>query len=277
MKNKGRGRNLLVFVGELIDIFVTKRVPRSAAELSYYLTLSIFPTLICVHAMLVNLLPGFELSLENFEGIIPSSTLDTIVNYLKYVSSHNNATMLTAGILGMLTTSAAAFRSIHNSMADIQGESRFHGIFKLLFSFVFSLLFMVTIYFAAIVMVSGNWIMNHLANAIPILGKISLWQGLKYPILLVLFILIIYGIYKITAPKDTKGTIFPGAVAAGILLVLVSFVFSWFISMSTKYPLIYASFTSIIILMLWIYVCGNILIMCNALNFVLREHKHKAQ
>ncbi len=270
------GRNsILVTIGELIDIYLSKRVSRSAAELSYFLMLSIFPSLICVHAMLVNLLPGFEIPFTDLEGLIPSSTINVILDYLQYVRLNNNPAMLTAGILGMATTSAAAFRSIHNVMADIQGQSRFHGIFKLLFSFLFSLLFMATIYFAAIVMVSGNWLMKHIVDAIPILRTVSIWQMMKYPVLLLLFIFIIYGIYKITAPKDTKGTILTGAVVAAVILVLVSYVFSWFISMSHKYPLIYGSLASVIILMFWLYVCGNILIMCNALNFVMREHKRK--
>ena len=275
MKERLGRNNLLVTIGELIDIYLTKRVSRSAAELSYFLMLSIFPSLICVHAMLVNLLPGFEIPFTDLEGLIPSSTIKVILDYLQYVRLNNNPAMLTAGILGMATTSAAAFRSIHNVMADIQGQSRFHGMFKLLFSFLFSLLFMATIYFAAIVMVSGNWLMKHIVDAIPILRTVSIWQMMKYPVLLLLFIFIIYGIYKITAPKDTKGTILTGAVVAAIILVLVSYVFSWFISMSHRYPLIYGSLASVIILMFWLYVCGNILIMCNALNFVMREHKRK--
>ena len=63
-----------------------------------------------------------------------------------------------------------------------------------------------------------------------------------------------------------------GAVAAAILIVLVSVLFSWFISMSSRYPLIYGSLASIVIFMLWMYICGQILIMGNALN-VVRRHR----
>lgn len=273
MKAIGRKEKFFTYVRELIDIYVTKRVSRSSAELSYFLTLSVFPTLICVYAIATNFLPGITLTLDGFEGLIPSDTLDTIHDYIAYVSTHSSQAMLTAGIIGMATTSAAAFRSIHNIMGDIQGQSRFQGVFKLLFSFVFSLLFLAAIYFAAVVMITGDWLLRAIASFFPSIANLAFWQWLKFPIMLFVFVIIIYGLYRITAPKDTKGSFFPGAVAAAIIIVLVSAVFSEFISMSTRYPLIYGPLVSIIIYMLWMYLCGNVLIMCNALNFLLRKHK----
>ena len=264
---------IIGYIKELIDIYVNNRVSRSAAELSYFLTLSIFPTLICVHAMLIKFLPGITLTLDELKGIIPTETLKIISDYLQYVSAHNSKTLLTAGILGMATTSAAAFRSIHSVMGDIQGVSRFRGLFALLFSFVFSLVFMAAIYFGIIVMVTGDWLIGFIGRVFPMLAGLAIWNVLKFPLMLVIFVFIIYGLYRITAPANIRGTYFQGAATAAIILVLVSVLFSWFISMSTRYPLIYGSLASIIIFMLWIYICGQILIMGNALNVVLRRHK----
>lgn len=273
MKKVGYKEKLLTYVGGLIEIYVTKRVSRSSAELSYFLTLSIFPTLICVYAIVSRFIPGMSLTLEGLEGLIPSGTLETIQDYMAYISANNSHAMLTAGIIGMATTSAAAFRSIHNIMGDIQGQSRYKGIFKLFFSFIFSLLFLAAIYFAAVVMVTGDWLIRAIANFFPELSQLFFWQWLKFPLMLFVFMVIIYGIYRLTAPRGVKHGFFPGAVTAAIVLVLVSVVFSWFISMSTRYPLIYGPLVSIVIFMLWMYICGNILIMCNALNFLLRKHK----
>ena len=57
------------------------------------------------------------------------------------------------------------------------------------------------------------------------------------------------------------------------MLVLVSMLFSYFVGLSSRYPLIYGSLASIIIFMIWMYFCGQILIMGNALNVVLRRKK----
>ena len=273
MKEQREKGHVLVYARELFEIYVRNHVSRSAAELSYFLTLSVFPTLICVHAMLISFMPGISLTLDELKGIIPSDTLNVISDYLKYVAAHNNSALLTAGIIGMATTSAAAFRSLHSIMGDIQGVSRFRGLFALLFSFVFSLIFMAAIYFAVIVMATGDWLIGFIVDIFPMLAGLAVWNMLKFPLMLVIFTLIIYGLYRITAPSDMRGTFFPGAATAAVILVLVSVLFSWLISMSTRYPLIYGSLASIIIFMLWLYFCGQILIMGNALNVVLRRHK----
>lgn len=261
------------FISEMVDIYVNKRIPRSAAELSYFITLSIFPTLICVHAMLMNLLPGIELPMDELSRLVPTGTITIIEDYIKYVSAHNNQTLLTAGIIGMATTSAAAFRSIHSTMGDIQGKSRFRGIFALLFSFLFSLIFLAVIYFSAIVMITGDWLIRAITNLFPLLSGLELWSIIKFPLLFVIFIFMIYALYRITAPKELKGDFLFGAFMAAAVLLLVSVVFSWFISMSSRYPLVYGSLASIIIFMLWMYTCGQILYMGNALNVVIRHRR----
>ncbi|NLV87136.1 MAG: YihY/virulence factor BrkB family protein [Clostridiales bacterium] len=262
-------------LSELVQIYFGKHVSRSAAELSYFITLSFFPTLICIYSIMVRLLPGISITLEELQAFIPGSTFDTITDYLGYVARHNNKSLLTAGIIGMATTSAASFRSLHNIMADIQGKSRYRGIFALVFSFIFSLLFLGAIYFAGIVMVTGSWLVRFLTNLFPPLAAFEVWPHIRFPLLFLIFILIIYGLYRITAPKDIKGGFLPGAAASALILVAVSVLFSWFISMSTKYPLIYGSLASIIVFMLWMYICGQILIMGNAFNVVLRRHRGK--
>ena len=271
-KASGKSR-IVTYVEELVEIYVTNRVSRSAAELSYFLTLSVFPVLICVHAMLSSFLPGVSLTIDELDGIIPYETLNIISEYLRYITTHNDKALLTAGVIGMATTSAAAFRSIHAIMGDIQGKSRFRGVFALLFSFVFSLLFLAAVYFSIIVIVTGNWLIAYVVKAIPALAGLEIWTLLKYPLMFVIFVFIIYGLYRITAPADIHETILPGAATASVILVLVSVLFSWFVEMFTKYPLIYGSLASIIIFMLWLYISGQILIMGNALNVVARRHR----
>ncbi|MFR6185414.1 MAG: YhjD/YihY/BrkB family envelope integrity protein [Lawsonibacter sp.] len=44
-------------------------------------------------------------------------------------------------------------------------------------------------------------------------------------------------------------------------LVACSVLFSWFIGMSSRYSLVYGSLASLIILLVWLYFCGNILLL----------------
>ena len=92
-------------------------------------------------------------------------------------------------------------------------------------------------------------------------------------ILLLLFSLVLFFIlllYRFTAPlTKPRPPVLPGAVLASVALAAASILFSWFMGMSARYPLVYGSLTSVIIMLIWLYLCGNILIIGNVINRVL--------
>ena len=44
---------------------------------------------------------------------------------------------------------------------------------------------------------------------------------------------------------------------------------------SARYSLVYGSLASVILLLVWLYLCGTILIMGNVLNYVLFTHRRE--
>ena len=48
------------------------------------------------------------------------------------------------------------------------------------------------------------------------------------------------------------------ALLSALAMVACSVLFSWFIDMSSRYSLVYGSLASLIILLVWLYLCGNI-------------------
>jgi len=216
----------------MLHIFLGKRVSRSAAELAYFLTMSVFPMLICLHAMLGNLLPESQGLLQLLDGLIPEDTMSVLSDYLVYVSTHNSTALLIAGLAVMATSSAGAFRSLHNIMADIQGIPRFRGLRFVVSSFFFSLIFLAVIYFAIIVLLTGSWFIRFLDNNLS-LHISGAWQWLRFLMLFAALFFIIYGIYRFTAPKGTT-RIMTGALAASIALVTVSVVPSGCVRSTTR-------------------------------------------
>ena len=54
-------------------------------------------------------------------------------------------------------------------------------------------------------------------------------------------------------------------------------IFSLLMGKSARYSLVYGSLASVILLLVWLYLCGNILIMGNVLNYVLFTHRKEAR
>ena len=77
------------------------------------------------------------------------------------------------------------------------------------------------------------------------------------------------------APRQATAAILTGAFLAAVALVAATALFSWFIGLSSRYSLVYGSLASVIILLVWLYLCGNILILGNVFNCVWYRHKKR--
>jgi membrane protein len=185
--------------------------------------------------------------------------------------------MIIIGVSAMLTTSSAAFRSLIGIMGDIQGQMRFTGVSRGVFSFVLSVAFLAAVYVSGLVLVSGSWLMQILETHFGFGEILTVWTWIRFVILFLLLFGVIYSIYMISAPKETKRTHrLPGSFIATVVLVVASIIYSRMISASLRYALLYGSLASFIILMIWLYTCSIILIMGNVFNISLQKVRKQA-
>ncbi|MBR4057725.1 MAG: YihY/virulence factor BrkB family protein [Oscillospiraceae bacterium] len=257
-----------------MSLYGQKRVSRSAAAMSYFLLLTVFPLLICLNAMLGSMFPTAERFGAFAAGLLPEGTIRFISDYLRYVSSGGGGKILPAGLALMCTSSAAAFRSVHNVMADLRGKARFQTILFWPLSFLFSLLFLAAMYFAVLVVLLGKQLLQSAASTLRLGDFSGVWQALRFPLLFLILLTMFWGLYRLTSPKEERGEQLPGAFAAAAGVELLSALFSLFIGMSTKYALVYGSLASLIILVLWLYLCCTIVVLGCALNVVLLRRKN---
>ena len=74
-------------ITNIVTAFFGKGVQRSAAALSYFLTMTIFPALICIQWLLGTLGEDIVHFLEDFSEFIPGNALAIIEDYLSYTGS----------------------------------------------------------------------------------------------------------------------------------------------------------------------------------------------
>lgn len=262
--------NLKRTAKNMLDIFIKQRVTRSAAAMSYYITISIFPFLIVIYAILAGLNISNENLLKIGKEIIPADVMEIILGYFRYVGGNQSTVMLFIGITVTLSSCTSVFGSLMKIMADIQGKSKFRGFWGAVYSTLISLGLLAVLYISGLVIVSGEWLLDFLEKQLGFAMLFGLWQWVRFVLLFLLLLGIIFLIYLISAPKEIKKIRrLPGALVATVLLVAVSIVFSKLIGTAVNYPIVYGSLASFIILMFWIDICSIILIMGNVFNFVV--------
>lgn len=265
----------------MLHIYLRKNVARSAAQFSFNVILTIFPLLICINWLVSLLHANYDEAIMVLADFIPPNALSILTDYLDYMSENSSTAMLYAGLFMMLTPASAALRSLQGILNDIQNRGRGGNIWSFLLSFVFAIVFLIVIYACMIILFTGRRLLNFIVAKFKIGQGLLGWSWLRFFVLFFLVTFMLYLLYrflpiKIKSPKQAfHQKVYPGVIFSSIVLVIVSIIFSWFISMSTRYSLVYGSLASMVILMLWLYTCSNIIIIGAIVNRISNyRHRH---
>jgi membrane protein len=269
------------FAADVVDVYFSKRVSRAAAELAYFLILTFFPIMICISSFVNGLHLDLTSLMDHADPFLPEGVLLLFQDYLTYIDTNQSSAMLLSGVFLTVLFASAAVRGLMNIMAELYGRSTFRGLGQLAASILFSVLLLATIYLSLAVVVTGNWFFHLLGQVLRLEGlveRFGTWQWVKYLLLLGMVFLFILLLYRFAAPLDKpRPPVVPGALAASAALAAASMIFSLLMGNSARYSLIYGSLASVILLLVWLYLCGNILIMGNAVNYVLFIHRKQAR
>ena len=263
-------------VREIVAIYFSKHVSRSAAELAYFLILTFSPILICINAFLDLLQLDMGMLMEAAAPFLPKESLGIFAEYLQYISTNESGALLAAGAGVTLFSASAAFRALMNIMEDIYGRKSYSGVWRVVASVVFSVLFLLTIYLSVVVLLTGEWLFRFIQGLLHVESAAMPWdwQWFRFLLLFLLVFTFVLLVYRMAAPRGKpRPPILTGALLAAVALVAASALFSWFIGLSSRYSLVYGSLASVIILLVWLYLCGNILILGNVFNYVWYRKK----
>lgn len=242
-----------------------KIVPRSAAALSYYLTLSFFPFLICLNWIVGLFSTDIHQIAALANGIIPKSTLDIIDKYIEYISNSQSSALLIAGVTMFVTSLSAAFRAILGTLEEINGKKRNKSIWYYALGFACSALFLFGTYICLLLSVTGKTILVFINSLL----NISIWFDgtLPFIILFAYLFFVLTGLYKLALPKGFPvKKVWKGSLLSAVGVVVLSIIFSSFLQYSTKYSLVYGSLASLMVLMIWMFTCGMVIISGAVLN-----------
>lgn len=258
----------------VVGVFLDRRISRSGAEFAYYALMTIFPLLIMVIGI-IGVLPISDTQVLNvIEAVLPEQIYELLEEYVAYVLNNLSIALLITGGITMLTASSAAFRSLISISGEIYCQRILRGVRYILFSVLYSILLIVFIYFTMVIVFTGSWFIQMINDMFSISIPTRLWNWSRAGIMFGLAMLLLMLIYRITSPGGKNHPpVASGALFASLALTLFTWLFSFFITLSNRYSMIYGSLASIVLLMMWLYFCGIIVILGNVVNYVRWRHK----
>ena len=265
----------VLFVRDMVQTYGRLGVSRAAAALAYFLILTLFPLLVCVNFFIGLLELDPEAVFSALDSLLPRESLSIILDYLTYVSGvpqSQSTPLLLASLFTILLSASAGLRTLLKTMDELYQVRHVSSLRRVAVSVILSLLFLLTIYLSIVVIFTGDWFFQvleerlppPLAELIPLRLLSQLWGWLRYLLLFFCVLLLVLAVYRMGTPpplrREKKVLRLTALLSAGAL-VACSVLFSWFIGMSSRYSLVYGSLASLIILLVWLYFCGNVLLV----------------
>lgn len=259
------------FLLETADLYGRVGVSRSAAALSYFLILTLFPLLVCVNYFIGLFHLDLEAFLDSLGQLLPAGVLSVMSDYLSYVSVIQSPALLWASLFTILVSASAGLRTLLLTMDQLYEREDVHPIRRLAASVILSLLFLLTVYLSVVVIFTGDWFFsllhthlpNYITRLLPLDALSGLWIWLRYLLLFCFVMLLVLIVYRTGTPRGEvrRAVVLLSSLVASLAIVAASALFSWFIGLSSRYALVYGSLASLIILLVWLYLCCTILLM----------------
>lgn len=267
------------FAVETADRYMSIGAPRSAAALSYFLVLTLFPLLVCVNYFIGLFHLDLENLLRSLDQLLPAGALAVMEDYLRYVSGSQSDALLLASVITILISASAALRTLLATLDSLHGTKDVHIVRRVLLSVLLSALFLLTIYLSVVVIFTGEWFFWLLEERLPwniaqMIPPLSgLWRWMRYLLLFCFVLLLVLVVYRAGTPRRAMRNrmVVLSSLLAALAIAAASAVFSWFIGMSSRYALVYGSLASLIILLVWLYLCGCILLLGAVAGRVLED------
>ncbi len=284
---------LIRLIRRVMHTYRTCHLSRSAAALSYYLLLALFPMIVCISVLLYRRIPlspsiggeamawlrvGLE-SIGGFSWENPEAIPSTVI--------------FAAALTLLLSASAGAFRCLASSASEItelnaaptlirdSGARHFTGMLGLVIGYLFATVLFFAVYAAIFLLLLWDELTALIAHHIPANALTDLLSASRYLVLFLLFYALCFGLMRILPPHlrircrnaDRRSPAAPGALFCTVGLITVTVWFALFIRGSARYSLVYGSLASMILFLTWIFVCGNVLLLGIAVNAAIGRNE----
>ena len=249
-----------------------------SAQLAYFFLLSLFPLLITMFS----LLPYLPLKTEDIMYFIsdfaPGETITFIDSTLDTLLEKHNGGILSFGIIATLWAASNGMNAIIRAMNlayEIDDDRPFFIVRGL--SVLLTIVMIAVFIIALLLPVFGKHIGIYISSKFGYTDQfIDTWNTIRFSLSSVILFIVFSAVYFLTPNRKMKcATVVPGAVFSTIGWILASLGFSFYVNNFGNYTFMYGSLGVIIVLMIWFYITGAVLIIGGEINGLNEEYKRK--
>ncbi len=265
--------------GDMIRRYYVHDVARDSAALTYYLLFAIFPLLIFVSTLLGVL----ELDIASITAvlapILPSDVVDIIRTYLEYVAANQSRQLLWFSLVFSIWFPMRSTGCLMHSLRKAFGRSAPENILLgQLRTLLFTIWMIFVIGLTLALVVVGRRALYFLSGFLPLSETfISVWGYLRFIILGLVMAISLGILYQLAlGQRRPLREVLPGVGSSLAAWLLLSMAFSYYVENVARYAQLYGSIATIVVVLLWLYMSGQVLILGAELSASLIHRKKHA-
>ncbi len=264
------------FIKELGGEFKKDKATTLAAAQAYYYLLAIVPLLILLLSILPYLQIDPDRAVKFIGDILPGEVANTFQDTIVSVVTTPSGGLLTFGILGTLWSASNALSAFINVTNQAYGIEETRSFIKLKgTAIVLTLAMLVAVIVALILPIFGGTIIDMVKSFFDLPEQTEIiFQVLRWVVSIAVMSIVLAFMYKFAPDKSFPfKQVIIGAITATVLWQIVSFGFSIYVSNFGSYSATYGSLGGLIVLILWFFLTGLILVIGAEINAILHRRR----
>ena len=250
-----------------------------AAQAAYFLIMSFIPFILFLTTMIRYTPLTYNMVSETIRAFVPHNIQNFVLTIVSEVYGRSTAVVPISAIMA-LWSAGKAMQSLTNGLNTIYHvkETR-NWLMTRLYAVIYTFMFGIAIIASLLLLVLGNQIQIVAGEYMPFLGRvIGKVIGARTAMVFAGLFLVFLILYKMLPNrKATLKSPVPGAVLIAAGWSLFSYFFSIYFDMFPGFSNMYGSLTALIMVMLWLYICMNLLLYGAEINSYFEKQFRMAQ
>ena len=279
MDKKKEKQSVLQLLLGFMDRANGDHVGAYAAQAAYFLIMSFIPFILFLTTIIRYTPLTYNVVSEAIRAFVPHNIQNFVLTIVSEVYGRSTAVVPISAIMA-LWSAGKAMQSLTNGLNTIYHvhETR-NWLVTRLYAVVYTFLFSVAIIASLFLLVLGNQIQTMAGKYVPFLGRvIGKIIGARTALVFAGLFLIFLILYKMLPNrKATFKSQVPGAILIAAGWSLFSYFFSLYFELFPGFSNMYGSLTALIMVMLWLYICMNLLLYGAEINAYFEKQFRMAQ
>lgn len=279
MKKKKEKQSLIQLMSGFMDRISGDHVSAYAAQGAYFLMLSFIPFVLFLTTFIRYTPLTYNVVRDAIIGFVPHNLQSFLLSILGDVYMRSSAIAPLTAIVA-LWSAGKGVQSITNGLNTIYHvkETR-NWLITRIYSVFYTMLFVIALIVSLILLVLGTRIQAVIAGYLPVLGEIigRIIGARTLLVFAVLFLVFLFLYKQLPNRKATLKSQVPGALLTAIAWSVFSYGFSFYFELVPNFSNMYGNLTAVIMVMLWLYVCMNLLLYGAETNAYFEKQFRMAQ